>query len=287
MIKIEGKSIEKLIDVASKGMGVLYKPRAIRKEADAEAYKQEVLAKANAKSLIIEGEAKLELLERAKQRLLNQEMNRQINIEDIVEKSIPYLSEEVSENPVDEDWRTRFFKKAKDVSNEEMQEIWGKILAQEVSNPGNISFRALDIVSNLSKNEAELFQTTCSLVSGNKAIYKLKNSTALEEFGLSYPNLMKLREAGLLHDSDNLIANLPVIEAIEGAPLILAGYLYVIKSKSEPQPEKIILQQLVLTQAGSELCSMLKVQINQDYENKFISELNETYIVTKQELEKK
>ncbi|UUW11213.1 hypothetical protein NLG42_10480 [Flavobacterium plurextorum] len=41
-----GKPIEKLIDVISEGIGVLYKPRAIRKEADAEAYKIIAIKKA-------------------------------------------------------------------------------------------------------------------------------------------------------------------------------------------------------------------------------------------------
>ena len=37
LIKLEGKPFEKLIEVISKGIGTLYKPRAIRKEADSKA----------------------------------------------------------------------------------------------------------------------------------------------------------------------------------------------------------------------------------------------------------
>ena len=33
VVKIEGKPIEKLIEVISKGIGTIYKPRAIRREA--------------------------------------------------------------------------------------------------------------------------------------------------------------------------------------------------------------------------------------------------------------
>ena len=36
-ISLDGKPLEKLIDVVSKGIGTLYRPRQIRKEADARA----------------------------------------------------------------------------------------------------------------------------------------------------------------------------------------------------------------------------------------------------------
>ena len=294
MIKIEGKSIEKLIEVASKGMGVLYKPRAIRKEADAEAYKEEVLAKANAKSFIIEGEAKIELYKRARQRLANQEINRQVNIEDIVEKSIPFLEEtEVSETPVEDDWRVRFFEKAQDVSDEDMQNVWAKILAEEVTTPGKIGLRTLDIVSNMSKLEAEKFQVACSLSAQFTSIYKLKEHTGLFEFGLSYPDLMTLREAGLLNDSDNLISNLLVIKELGGSVIVLGTDLYIIKAKTEPQPEHIVLNQFALTKAGKGLCAMLKIPTNNEkiptnneYINKLVSELEERFILEKKQVTK-
>lgn len=226
------------------------------------------------------------MFDRAKQRLSNQEMVRQINIEDIVEKSIPHLADEISQEPVDDDWRTRFFNKAQDISSQEMQEIWAKILAEEVSGPGKISFRTLEIISNLSKKEAEKFQIACSLVSNNSSIYKIKNATALEEFGIKYPDLMMLRETGLLHDSDNLGANIPFMEPV-GAAIILGPQLLFLKSKKDPQPEKIILNQLVLTQAGKELCRMLKIQMNTKYIDKLTLYLEQNYAVSKQQFSAK
>ena len=37
-INIDGKPLEKLIEVVSNGIGTLYRPRKIRKEAEAQAY---------------------------------------------------------------------------------------------------------------------------------------------------------------------------------------------------------------------------------------------------------
>ena len=47
------KPLTKLVEVVSKGIGTLYEPRSIRKKADAEAYKQEVIANADAKKCLL------------------------------------------------------------------------------------------------------------------------------------------------------------------------------------------------------------------------------------------
>lgn len=51
LIRLEGKPFEKLIDVISKGIGTIYKPRSIRKEADAKAYEIGIIKNAKAKAL--------------------------------------------------------------------------------------------------------------------------------------------------------------------------------------------------------------------------------------------
>lgn len=49
LIKLEGKPFEKLIEVISNGIGTLYKPRSIRKEADAKAYEIGIIESAKQK----------------------------------------------------------------------------------------------------------------------------------------------------------------------------------------------------------------------------------------------
>lgn len=273
LVKIEGKSLEKLIDVVSKGIGTLYEPRSIRKKADAEAYKIEALAKAEAKHLLIEGEAKVELYERTKERVFLQEVNNQINIENIVEKSIEHLEDDISETPVDDDWRTRFFKKAQDVSNDEMQEIWAKVLAGEVSKPGTTSFRTLEVVSNISKLEAETFQIACSLTSGYDRIYKLSGKNAFDNFGLTYSQLMILRDAGLVHDNDSLQAVFKIVPGLKGSIIYLGDEQYIIQNKEKGAAVDYRFPQISFTNAGKEICKILKVENNKDYTNALLAEM--------------
>jgi hypothetical protein len=60
IIKISGKPLEKLIEVISKGVGTLYKPTEIRKTAEAEAYKIEVIETAKARAKVITDNIEIE-----------------------------------------------------------------------------------------------------------------------------------------------------------------------------------------------------------------------------------
>lgn len=57
------------------------------------------------------------------------------------------------------DWIVRFFEDAGNIGDEQMQELWAKVLAGEINHPGTFSLRALDVLRNLSREEAEILQT--------------------------------------------------------------------------------------------------------------------------------
>lgn len=97
-----------------------------------------------------------------------------MNIEDVADRSIKYLSKNVSDTPIDFDWKNRFFNKVQDINSDELKEIWAKILGNEVSNPGNVSIRALELLSNLDKKEAELFEKLASMSVFNHVAIELK-----------------------------------------------------------------------------------------------------------------
>ncbi|GAA4327514.1 DUF2806 domain-containing protein [Pontixanthobacter gangjinensis] len=262
IIKFSGTPIEKLIETVSQGIGVLYEPRRIKKKADAEAYRLEKLEEAKAKGLILKSDAEFEIIDRARERFAHKEINRQINLESIVEKSSKHLSESVSEEPVDDDWRTRFFNKAQDVSNEEMQEIWGKILAEEVTQPGRISFRTLEVISNLSKKEAEIFERSCKLAVNGGMILKADDNNAFDDYGINYSDLLVLRSAGLIYDSDNLIVKFKTNKLVNG---VLLNYGKTIFIASKGSDTEITFNQVKFTPAGNELMQIISAEKNLDY----------------------
>lgn len=64
---------------------------------------------------------------------------------------------EVPNQAPNPDWTARFFDSAQDVSSEELQKLWGRILAGEVKSPGQTSLRTLAILRNMTQQEAKDF----------------------------------------------------------------------------------------------------------------------------------
>jgi uncharacterized repeat protein (TIGR03899 family) len=209
LIKIEGKPLEKLIDVISKGIGTIYKPRAIRKEADAKAYEIEIIERAKSKAIAEGKEIDAEVKDRILERFKHQETKRQLNIDNIVEIAKTQLEQEntVSDEPVNNDWTTRFFNIAADISDNEMQALWGRILAGETKQPKSYSLRTLEIVKNLSKNDAEIFMKVANYAIGtyNNFNFLFKgHGQELDDFGINFTNISQLVECGLIQPGDSV-----------------------------------------------------------------------------------
>lgn len=64
----------------------------------------------------------------------------------------------------DFDWFVRFYDYVGGTSNDVLQELWSKILAGEIKHPQSCSLRTLDIVRNMTANEAQTFQTLCKYI---------------------------------------------------------------------------------------------------------------------------
>lgn len=68
-----------------------------------------------------------------------------------------FADDEITDAPLNPDWFARWRNDAKLMGSDEMRGLWGRILKEKVQKPESISIRTLDILRNLSVNEAELF----------------------------------------------------------------------------------------------------------------------------------
>lgn len=262
---IDGKPLEKLIDVVSKGIGTIYQPRKIRKEADAQAYAIKVLEKAKA---VATSETKLieaETAERIGKRIVAQEIKRQNNIDDIVEAAAEELKgKQVSEDPVDEDWATRFFGIVQDVSREEMKVLWSKILAKEIGRPSSFSMRTLDTLKNLSVTEAELFQKVAPYILHQNDFFLYYDTDVLAKYNIHYTDLAQLTECGLLQSGTFVSKNYyskPDSDSISG---IITGK-YVVLMNIPRGSNNVSIPVIILSKTGSELFCLLEPETNIEY----------------------
>lgn len=260
--------LQKCIEVISAGVGTLYRPKAMRNEADAKAYEIKAIAEAEAQAGVIasQGQAiaqleysktlaagEQEIYERARARLIAREVEGQQNVESIAENALKFLPETVSNEPVSPDWRRKFFLEAENVCDEDMQELWGKVLAGEVAKPGSYSLRTLAVLKTLSRDEAETFRLACGLAYDGGEIIIESNGNPLAKYGLHYGSLMRLTDAGLLHAPSfvhHQFKDMPDV-ALQAGLLQINNGLYFQLSGASLKRTNIPV--LVFTAAGKEL----------------------------------
>ena len=84
----------------------------------------------------------------------------------IVLKAVENLSQSPDSSHIDEidaDWINTFLSYAENISNEEMQMIWGKLLAEKVNGNSDINKKMLQIFSCIEREDIEVFYKLCSM----------------------------------------------------------------------------------------------------------------------------
>ena len=237
-----GVAIPRLAEVVMEGIGFLTKPILTLLNAKAKAYEISVVSKAIAESqektgdiTYDDGKVRIEssgkntpdqlpeasLETRANSRAEFQEARRQSNIESIVKRAAEEFdgSEDIGTDRPDSDWIARFFRIAEDITTEQMQALWGKVLAGEVKRPGSFSLRTLDVLKNISQKEADIFVRLARIAVQDGSILfipDIDNESFLEKrFGIRSIDLILLREIGLIGPSDMFLSLATVKEATQ------------------------------------------------------------------------
>lgn len=271
---------QKLIDAVSGAIGKVYEPRYKKKMADAEAYEIEKIGKAIRDNcdmpitynpdgtLQIDTSNYEELIKRTGLRLAFQEVKKQENIETVVDNAYQLLEQEtvVSNEPVDNGWMSRFMNSVGDVSNKDLQELWAKILAEEIKQPDSVSLRTLNVLSNLSKQEAELFMKYCPFVlvekDGNFCI--IKDREIEKTYNIKFDDIFKLDECGLLSCDSGIYTGIE--KAIDNTT-ILYGKEFEIMAKSIDMTliDNLIITIYPLTECGKQLYQVINSITNKQY----------------------
>lgn len=142
------------------------------------------------------------IAEPAIRRMVCEEVKKQFNMESILSQAIPLLKETATPEAMDEDWIMDFFNKARNISNEDMQRTWAKLLAEEANSPNSIRKKSLFVLSNMSHSDAKIFEKLASLSIETIGTPIFFEFVLKKEFGWNYFNKMQnLCELGLLHFS--------------------------------------------------------------------------------------
>ncbi len=246
-----------LIEKISDAVGGIFKPYQIKR-----------IAKAEAEASLIEAESQIQITDlhrRAMHRFVEEEAQKQANIENITSEAIPLLEDKSKPENVDDDWITNFFDKCRIVSNAEMQKLWSRVLASEANTPGAFSRRTVNLISDLEKGDADLFTNLCRFG------WMLGNVTPLvfdaqhdvyNQHGINFGSLNHLEALGLIQF--NAVGKYQCLRLPKKIKLVYYGTP---TELTFPKDEDNTLEigHVMLTNAGQELAPICGSQPIPDY----------------------
>lgn len=228
----------------------------------------------------------------AAQKYANKIVREQINIEKIVKVAVddinasPPPDSKASDASISDDWLNSFEKEASQKSSEEMQLLFGRILAGEIKRPRTFSIHTVRMIGQLDSKVAELFVKFCSLsitLGLDEQIIdvrilvldKTASANGLKEFGLNYSNLTLLQEHGLVTATLDSTASYKASIIKDGKrPMIPIKYIgkywgFKAATSVDNSPVETV-RGVALTKAGRELSMIVDIQPDAAYSSELM-----------------
>ena len=163
------------------------------------------------------------------------------------------MIEQVDNTPVDPDWSAYFFDYAKDVSDEEFQILWAKILVGEIKSPNTYFKRTLFALKHIEKQEAECFVEICSYLIN----YSFFPDIMLKYGAYPFTQFKSLCDCGL-------ITEIKCQYDVEIDDTEIKGKTISIRLLCDRKSEISILG-YALTDAGIQISNLIQIETDRDF----------------------
>lgn len=157
-----------------------------------------------------------------------------------------------------------------------MQILWGKVLAGEIKSPNSYSLRTLELLRNLSKNDAEVFTKIAKYRIRLSNIYfipTLESNPYLKTNSLiNFDNILHLEEIGLLKTSQVLGIKIADTGDKRRSETFWFGEIALVVYKKEHTPSHVI-DGFHFSRAGIELAHLIPVIEEENYITSFANSI--------------
>jgi hypothetical protein len=285
------KPLEQLVSAIERGIGSFMRPIQKRRETRADVSAFQDWNEAMARTGLAPKSAELALGDRATIRVtaeaVRQQQNREFIAVNAVNEYIHSLEDQsdpvLSRSEIEREWLDRFWRLAQDVTDTDMQAVWGRILARQAQNPTKYSARCLEALSLLSKEEARRLEKLSKFVLCAKrndtpyhfflsSPYRLNSDLQAEEQGKRIREIIGqtyrtiFGPAGFYTDSGSSWALDIHIDVSEGnAFLWIANTQYVIRYPTPTTCVDYIGSGLGISPLGAEIFSLVETTPDPDY----------------------
>jgi len=169
--------------------------------------------------------------------LAQNNQNQSENLGECLSKAYEHLSEKADEEISDEQISETFFNKwmnyGKEVSEDELQDLWGNILSEEISQPNSINYLVLNTFSMMNKNHLLNFTNLSKYIIHEKLFVvdgqTLKSSINFPD--ITENDLEELVDFGLIESLHNMNGM-----SAPSNPIIINGRNYQWYKRSPNQP---------------------------------------------------
>ena len=207
------------------------------------------------------------LVQEVRRRQLHEEIRKEVNVAKAVAVAEDVLEQDKQEPPdatVNEDWLYSWRDYAGRVSSEELQDLWGRVLAGEVKNPGSYSLRTLEFLKGLSKSEAEIISRVAKFVIGGLIVRNKEEF--LKRGGVRFSDLLFLQELGVLSgvESIGLTSEFTSRDQDKYVQYLFAHDKVVILEGDDPG-YVVELSVYLVTSIGKEILKLAAFSVDADY----------------------
>lgn len=168
------------------------------------------------------------------------------------------------ERPIDEDWLYTWRDFAGKVSTEDLQHLWGSILAGEVKSPGSFSIRTLNFLRGLSKSEAEQISQLARYVVEERIIRS--QSEHLDKHGITFSKLLEMQNLGLISGVESIgLATTYRARSPEKFLRVFRSNGKALIVTSDDSTKEVKLETYLLTQVGAQLLGLGSFEPDVEY----------------------
>lgn len=175
--------------------------------------------------------------------------------------------EEISEEPVDPDWFARWRTYAEDVSREEMQRLWARLLVGEVRTPGTYSIHTVEFLSRMSRTDAELIAKLAQFSLGNHVFSGTR--ITMEASGINFENIIYLNDINILNGVTGIggLNRKMQINDFGGQRYIIVPNNNIgLAAFADPEtPSPVHMPVYSVSRVGQEILSLARIHGNLDY----------------------
>ena len=188
------------------------------------------------------------------------------NQKNILSIAVEHLKESSQPSAVDDSWLFQFMDKARLVSIEQAQIIWGKLLAEECNNPNSVPKSLLFILEQMDGEDAKAFTEVCSCSVRISCKGDVSYSPIIHDFGegnyyktnLEFGNLLRLESLGLIKQELGPFKT-GFATGLSGVPIIAS---YSNQQFSFPDScTSVPVDRVIFTHSGSVLCKIIDAPI--------------------------